>query len=112
MTARYVSELSRNANDRPTVAMTTPASAGPSIRLALKTALLSPTAFARFEKPTISVTNDWRAGLSTAVTHPSRNVNAYTRGNVAHPAAVAANRANAREAIADCDAISRSLLSK
>ena len=53
--------------------MTRPATAGPMRRPALNDALLRATALARRSLGTISDTNDWRAGLSTAVATPWRN---------------------------------------
>ena len=57
----------------PTVAIRIPAIAGPTRRAALNAALLRAIALGTASPPTISVTNDWRVGLSIAVTQPSAN---------------------------------------
>ncbi len=60
-----------NAGAMPTTPISTPATAGPMILPTLNTALLSPTALGRSLGPTISVTKDWRAGMSNEVAQPS-----------------------------------------
>jgi hypothetical protein len=57
----------------PRRAIRPPAAAGPMMRAVLNDAELSPTAFARSSVPTISTTNDCRAGASKAVPVPNRN---------------------------------------
>ncbi len=47
-----------------------PAIEGPSTRAPLTIAELSAMAFSRSSRPTISRTNDWRAGMSNAFTMP------------------------------------------
>jgi len=54
----------------PTAVMRTPAIAGPMSRAALTEALLSATALASDSRPTISMTNDIRVGMSTADAMP------------------------------------------
>ena len=54
----------------PRAAMSTPASAGPTMRAALKLAELRPTALVRSAGSTISDTNDCRAGASKAAPTP------------------------------------------
>ena len=54
----------------PTVPMRMPPTAGPVTRAVLNTALFSATALATSSGPTISMTNDWRVGLSTTVMQP------------------------------------------
>lgn len=58
ITAPKVPAFTKKAHGRPTVAIATPASAGPMILLALNTALLRLTAFGTRSRPTISVTKD------------------------------------------------------
>jgi hypothetical protein len=53
------------------------------MRAVLNMALLSPTAFGTSSAGTISATNDWRVGLSTAVMAPWTKANAYSTGSVA-----------------------------
>jgi hypothetical protein len=60
-----------NAGAMPTTPISTPATAGPMILPTLKTALFRPTALGSSVDPTISVTNDWRAGMSKEVAQPS-----------------------------------------
>jgi len=62
----------------PTTAIRTPPTAGPTMRAALKTAELRAIALATSSLPTISTTNDWRAGMSTVLTRPSRNASTKT----------------------------------
>ena len=50
--------------------MRTPPTAGPMMRAPLKVALLRATAFTTCSRPTISTTNDWRTGMSTALMQP------------------------------------------
>ena len=63
--------MRKKAGAIPTTAISTPATAGPTTRAVLKLALLRPTALATRSGPTISLTNDWRAGMSKAVATPS-----------------------------------------
>ena len=63
--------LPRNTQPVPTTAMSTPASAGPTIRARLKVTEFRLTAFGRSVPPTISTTNDWRTGTSIALVMPS-----------------------------------------
>ncbi len=65
--------LMRNTQPVPTPAMSTPATAGPIMRAALKDAELSATAFERSSSETSSETKDWRAGASSAEAMPSRS---------------------------------------
>jgi hypothetical protein len=52
------------------------AAAGPTIRDECTITEFSATAFTTRSEPTISVTNDWRAGLSIAVTVPRARTSA------------------------------------
>ena len=52
--------------------MSRPASAGPTMRAVLNVAELMATALGRSSRPTISTTNAWRVGMSTALLKPSR----------------------------------------
>ncbi|CAM5638708.1 hypothetical protein SCYAM73S_01914 [Streptomyces cyaneofuscatus] len=70
--ARKERPLSRNAQPLPTVVIRTPATAGPMSRADWKFAEFRLTALRSCAGPTISETNDWRAGLSTTVTMPRR----------------------------------------
>ncbi len=82
ITATYDAALSRITQPEartppPIAAMSRPATAGPTRRAALKEAELSPTALERSSGPTISETNDCRAGASKAV--PTPKTRAATR---------------------------------
>ena len=60
----------RNAIATPKRAMSSPATAGPTMRAVLKMIEFSATALGRSGRPTRSVTKDWRAGMSTARPRP------------------------------------------
>src|SRR5438309_100180 len=77
-----------------TVAVRRPATAGPHRRAALNSALLRATALGTSSDPTMPMTDDWRVGLSTTVTHPSRNTSAYTIQSSTTPVATTRNSAN------------------
>jgi len=70
MTATKLSASNRNAAAMPTVAMTMPPMAGPITRAPLNIAEFSATALMRSSRPTISMPNDWRTGMSTAFATP------------------------------------------
>ena len=55
----------------PSKAMTPPATAGPIIRPRLNEAELRATALVSVSRPTISLTNAWRAGVSNAAAVPN-----------------------------------------
>ena len=71
ITAAKDAALIRKTGPVPTSTMRNPASAGPMTRPRLNEALLSPTALGRSSRPTISMTNDCRAGASMAAPTPS-----------------------------------------
>ena len=54
----------------PPAAMTMPATAGPSMRDALKSVALSATAFGSSSRPTSWKVSDWRPGASKTVAVP------------------------------------------
>ena len=62
----------------PAVATITPAIAGPMTRAALKVREFSAMALSRSSRPTISTTNDWRAGMSSAFAVPSSSAAVIT----------------------------------
>ena len=71
----YESPSSRKHQPNPTVAINSPASAGPTIRDDVISALFRLTALLTSSSGTISTTNDRRAGLSNAtVTPPMRAI--------------------------------------
>ena len=63
----------KNAQPEPTAAITTPATAGPTIWATFTDVEFSATAFDRWSSPTRSETKVWRAGESMALTQPDRN---------------------------------------
>ena len=71
ITAMKLTPLRKKQAVTPTRPIRMPPSAGPTIRAALKTAEFRPTAFVTSSTPTISMTNAWRVGMSTALTSPS-----------------------------------------
>ena len=73
MTARNDAPFRKNASDVPNAAIDRPATAGPTIRAALKIAELSATAFVTSSRPTISTENACRVGMSMAFVKPSRS---------------------------------------
>src|SRR3546814_11371270 len=87
-TAAYEPALTTNSQPSPIAAISTPATAGPSIRAALKEAEFSATAFARSSSLTRSDTNACRAGASNAVTQPTNNAKPYTCQSYTTPARV------------------------
>ncbi len=70
MTARKLAALIAKQRVTPTVAISTPATAGPAARARLKREALSETALGSSGRPTISKTKAWRAGVSTTWTAP------------------------------------------
>ena len=75
-------------------------SAGPTTRATLKTREFSATAFIRSSRPTMSMTNASRAGVSIALTTPIKNAAAKRATGVTKPtatmtASAIANRSNA-----------------
>ena len=73
MTARKLRALIANAGPTPNAAIARPAAAGPMTRAPLNIAELSATALPMSSRPTSSIANDWRTGMSTALAIPSRN---------------------------------------
>ncbi len=78
ITAANEPAFARNAQPVPTLAITSPATAGPTMRAALNDVEFNATAFDSSASETRSETNVCRAGASNAVTHPSRSANTYT----------------------------------
>src|SRR5439155_13444031 len=64
ITARKLALFTKNAGTTPKRPITTPATAGPTMRAALNAAEFSATALATSSLPTRSITYDWRAGWS------------------------------------------------
>ena len=74
--------FSRKHQPSPTAATSRPAIAGPTTRAPLTIEELSAIALLRSSRPTISTTNDWRAGMSKALTMPrqvARTKTCHTR---------------------------------
>jgi hypothetical protein len=63
--------LPRKHQPSPTAATSSPATAGPTTRAPLNIEELSAMALTRSSRPTISTTNDCRAGMSNALVTPS-----------------------------------------
>src|SRR6266446_1544633 len=64
-TRRWPAPLTAKAGATPTLAMTRPAAAGPTIRAPLNAAELSATALTTSSRPTVSFTNDCRTTLKS-----------------------------------------------
>gem|GEM_PF-2797319 len=78
-------ELMMNTQPEPTMAMSTPATAGPMSLAELKEAELSATAFESCSAPTRSETKAWREGVSKAFTMPSASAKPYRCQSCAWP---------------------------
>src|SRR5204863_6211714 len=91
--------FSRKHGPTPSVAMTSPAAAGPTMRAEWTSALLRLTALTSRSAPTISIATLWRVGLSTALTEPRAKTSAQTIHGSTAPAAVIAHRVRAGRAI-------------
>ena len=83
--------MSAKQADTPISAIRPPAIAGPMIRLVCTTTELSATAFITRSRPTISLTNACRAGLSNARTEPRTSTSANTIQVSTCPPAVSAH---------------------
>src|SRR5258708_25307022 len=94
MAARELTEFARKQIGTPTAAMTRPAIAGATTADALKTDELSAIAFIRSWRPTISMTNAWRAGTSNRLMEPVANAATITIQYWAWLVALTANSTN------------------
>src|SRR5438445_176652 len=92
--------LNRNRGESPMTWINSPATAGPTRRAALNTALFRPTAFASSSVPTISITNACRVGRSTTVTTPRRNASTSIIHTWTTPVSTIPHIATARTAAA------------
>src|ERR1041385_7956912 len=79
-TARKLAALRKKQTADPAVAMSVPAMAGPTTRDRLNAEELSAMAFIRSDLPTSSTWNDWRGGVSNALTRAPREERAETQG--------------------------------
>jgi hypothetical protein len=84
--------LKAKAMPSPIQATTRPATAGPTLRAALKIEELSAIAFSKSSRPTISTVNDWRAGASKALATPSRKASTNTCQTCTRPVSVSRAR--------------------
>jgi hypothetical protein len=92
MTARNDKPLMKKHQAVPTVTNSIPPSAGPMTRAPLNIIELRAMALGRSSRPTISTTNDWRAGPSKALTRP-RSAASIT---ISHTCTIPANVSTAR----------------
>ena len=74
ITAMNDTALIRKQYPVPTATMSTPATAGPTMRARLNSIELRPTAFGTYSGGTSSGASDARAGLSNACPNPKKNV--------------------------------------
>ncbi len=79
----------------PTDPRRTPATAGPKTRVALNTDEFSAIAFIKSSFPTISTRNDWRVGMSNALTIPKNAASPMTLCTVTRPVPTRAASPNA-----------------
>jgi hypothetical protein len=78
MTARNDRPLKKKHQPSPTVASSSPPSAGPMMRAPLNIIELRAMALVRSSRPTISTVKAWRAGASKALTKPSPTASRMT----------------------------------
>ena len=104
---RVVSTVTTNTQPGPKRAKTTPASVGPTARAALYAMLIAVMACAHSSRGTGSTTDEFHAGVSTAVQQPDTNTNNSTDAGPAHP--VSTKPASRRQAAvwASSDAVIR-----
>ena len=82
--------------------MIRPATAGPTMRAALKAAELSATALTRSALPTISAMYDWRAGMSNACARPASTATTPTCQYRTRPDTTSAASTSASAARVSC----------
>ena len=107
MTARKLSELIRKHRPTPATAMSTPASAGPTMREALNRLEFNAIALGSSSRPTIWMVNDCRAGVSKMVTMPLTPASRYTSHTAAWAVSASAASVAALSMNAVCVTISR-----
>ena len=95
MTARKLTALNKNGDASPSVAIATPASAGPMARLTLMPTLFKATADASSGRGTSCGTIACHAGLINAVPAPSATVNNSRPTGVMLPASTTSPKAAA-----------------
>ena len=105
ITATKLAALTRKQTPSPTLAMSRPATAGPTVRATLTSTELRLTALRRCLEPTISIMNDWRAGFSKALLRPSRAASTPISQRCTDPVTVSRPRISAWMPIALCSAI-------
>ena len=102
ITARKLALFTKNAGTTPKRPITTPATAGPTMRAALNAAEFSATALATSSLPTRSITYDWRAGWSKTLAKPSRRPSTATCQYSTRPVATSAPSSSAWQASVVC----------
>ena len=102
MTATKLRPLRKKQAVTPRAPMRMPPTAGPTIRAALNIAEFRPTALVMSSRPTISTTNAWRVGMSTAFTRPSSAARTRMCQTCTTFAKVSAARMKARSIEATC----------
>ena len=91
----------------PNAPIVRPAMAGPRTRAPLNIAELRATALPTSRGPTISMANDWRTGMSTALAHPRASARTMTIQISTTPLSVRTARMAARTIITTCTAHQR-----
>ena len=102
ITATKLMPLRKKQAVTPRTPIRIPPMAGPTIRAALNIAEFRPIAFVTSSRPTISTTNAWRVGMSTALTSPSSAASTRMCQTWVTFANVSAARARARIIDATC----------
>src|SRR6266446_5410966 len=106
-TRRWPAPLTAKAGATPTLAMTRPAAAGPTIRAPLNAAELSATALTTSSRPTVSFTNDCRTTLKSVLARPAHSARTPTCQYATTPVATSAATVSAVHACAAWVAMSR-----
>src|SRR3989441_875413 len=99
--------MKTNAGATPTLAMTRPAAAGPTIRAPLNAAELSATALTTSSRPTVSFTNDCRTTLKSVLARPAHTARTPTCQYATTPVATSVATVSAVHACAAWVAMSR-----
>ena len=99
--------MTKKQTPSPNTVMMTPPMAGPTTRDMFMSDELRLTALARSSRPTISIMNVWRAGLSNRLTTPSRPASRYTCQSTTVSVTTRMPRTRASSPPADCVRYSR-----
>ena len=107
MARRWPAPLTANAGAMPTLAMTRPPAAGPTIRAPWNAAESSATALTTSSRPTVSLTNDCRTTLKSVWARPAHSARMPTCQYATTPVATSVAMVSAVHACAAWVAMSR-----